>query len=148
MVLLRRILGDTLRSQRLAQRRTLREVSSAAKVSLGYLSEVERGQKEASSELLSSICEALGVPRSEVLRDVSDTLEVAEAAPAASASVFNAVEPVASLGGGAALTGAAVGGDGAELEVVGAGVGNNGPSRLEVHLDLDARGRHRVVAAA
>jgi len=149
MVLLRRILGDTLRSQRLAQRRTLREVSSAAKVSLGYLSEVERGQKEASSELLSSICEALGVPLSEVLRDVSDTLEVAEA-PAASASVLNAVEPVASLGGGA------VGGDGAELEVVGAGVGGNGHSRLEVHLDqhhhldshLDARGRHRVVAAA
>lgn len=142
MVLLRRILGDTLRSQRLAQRRTLREVSSAAKVSLGYLSEVERGQKEASSELLSSICEALGVPMSEVLRDVSDTLEVAEAAPAATASVLNAVEPVASLGG------AALGGDGAELEVVGAGVGTNGPSRLEVHLDLDARGRHRVVAAA
>jgi len=144
MVLLRRILGDTLRSQRLAQRRTLREVSSAAKVSLGYLSEVERGQKEASSELLSSICDALGVPLSEVLRDVSDTLEVTESTPAASASVLNAVEPVASLNG------AAVGGDGAELEVVGAGVGvgGNGPSRLEVHLDLDARGRHRVVAAA
>lgn len=138
MVLLRRILGDTLRTQRLAQQRTLREVSSAAKVSLGYLSEVERGQKEASSELLSSICEALGVPLSEVLRDVSDTLEVAETAPTASASVLNAVEPVASLNG------AAVGGDGAELEVV----GGNGPSRLEVHLDLDARGRHRVVAAA
>ncbi|GAA0261615.1 helix-turn-helix domain-containing protein [Cryptosporangium japonicum] len=135
MVLLRRILGDTLRSQRLAQRRTLREVSSAAKVSLGYLSEVERGQKEASSELLSSICEALGVPLSEVLRDVSDTLEVAEAAPAASASAGTAVLN-------------AVGGDGAELEVVGAGVGTNGPSRLEVHLDLDTRGRHRVVAAA
>ncbi|GAA3384411.1 helix-turn-helix domain-containing protein [Cryptosporangium minutisporangium] len=153
MVLLRRILGDTLRAQRLAQQRTLREVSTAAKVSLGYLSEVERGQKEASSELLSSICEALGVPLSEVLRDVSDTLEVAETAPAASASVLNAVEPVALSG--------AVGGDGAELEVVGAngvvgGSGMNGPSRLEVHLDqhhhrdshLDARGRHRVVAAA
>ncbi|SHM43841.1 helix-turn-helix domain-containing protein [Cryptosporangium aurantiacum] len=148
MVLLRRILGDTLRAQRLAQQRTLREVSTAAKVSLGYLSEVERGQKEASSELLSSICEALGVPLSEVLRDVSDTLEVAETTPAASASVLNAVEPVA------ALSGSALGGDGAELEVVGAGVGGNGPSRLEVHLDhhldshLDARGRHRVVAAA
>jgi transcriptional regulator with XRE-family HTH domain len=144
MVLLRRILGDTLRAQRLAQQRTLREVSTAAKVSLGYLSEVERGQKEASSELLSSICDALGVPLSEVLRDVSDTLEVAESVPAASASVFNAVEPVA----------AAVGGDGAELELE--VVGANGPSRIEVHLDqhhhldshLDARGRHRVVAAA
>ena len=139
MVLLRRILGDTLRAQRLAQQRTLREVSTAAKVSLGYLSEVERGQKEASSELLSSICDALGVPLSEVLRDVSDVLEVAETVPAeVGAGVLNAVDSV----------GAAVGGDGAELEVVGAGA----PSRLEVHLDghhhLDARTRHRVVAAA
>lgn len=139
MVLLRRILGDTLRAQRLAQQRTLREVSTAAKVSLGYLSEVERGQKEASSELLSSICDALGVPLSEVLRDVSDVLEVAETVPAeVGAGVLNAVDSVA----------AAAGGDGAELEVVGAGA----PSRLEVHLDghhhLDARGRHRVVAAA
>lgn len=78
MVLLRRVLGGTLRQQRLAQHRTLREVSSEAKVSLGYLSEVERGQKEASSELLSSICEALGVRLSDVLRDVSDEVSVAE----------------------------------------------------------------------
>jgi transcriptional regulator with XRE-family HTH domain len=81
MVLLRRVIGDTLRQQRLAQRRTLREVSTAAKVSLGYLSEVERGQKEASSELLSSICDALGVRLSAMLRDVSATLAVAESAP-------------------------------------------------------------------
>ncbi len=79
MVLLRRVIGDTLRAQRLEQRRTLREVSTKAKVSLGYLSEVERGQKEASSELLSSICDALGVQLSEMLRDVSDTLAHAEA---------------------------------------------------------------------
>ena len=81
MVLLRQLLGDTLRAQRLAQQRTLREVSDAARVSLGYLSEVERGQKEASSELLSSICDALGVPMSYVLRDVSDTLAVVEQIP-------------------------------------------------------------------
>ncbi|WP_163507700.1 helix-turn-helix domain-containing protein [Fodinicola acaciae] len=81
MVLLRQLLGDTLRAQRLAQQRTLREVSDAARVSLGYLSEVERGQKEASSELLSSICEALGVPLSYVLRDVSDTMAVVENIP-------------------------------------------------------------------
>jgi transcriptional regulator with XRE-family HTH domain len=81
VVLLRRVIGDTLRAQRLSQQRTLREVSTAAKVSLGYLSEVERGQKEASSELLSSICDALGVHLSTVLRDVSDTLSVAESAP-------------------------------------------------------------------
>ena len=45
--------------------------SSAARVSLGYLSEVERGQKEASSELLGSICDALDIPLSLVLREVS-----------------------------------------------------------------------------
>ena len=78
MVLLRRVLGDTLRGRRLDQHRTLREVSTEAKVSLGYLSELERGQKEASSELLSSICYALGVQMSDVLRDVSDTLALAE----------------------------------------------------------------------
>ena len=78
MVLLRRVIGDALRSRRQAQHRTLREVSTAANVSLGYLSEIERGQKEASSELLSSICEALGAQLSELLRDVSDTLALAE----------------------------------------------------------------------
>ncbi len=78
MVLLRRVLGDTLRERRLDQQRTLRDVSTEAKVSLGYLSELERGQKEASSELLSSICDALGVQLSDVLRDVSDTLALAE----------------------------------------------------------------------
>jgi len=62
MVVLRREIGDVLRDARQRQGRTLREVSSAARVSLGYLSEVERGQKEASSELLNSICEALDVP--------------------------------------------------------------------------------------
>jgi transcriptional regulator with XRE-family HTH domain len=78
MVLLRQLLGDVLRQLRLRQGRTLREVSAAARVSLGYLSEVERGQKEASSELLSSICKALGVPLSHVLREVSDLLALAE----------------------------------------------------------------------
>ena len=78
MVLLRRVLGDALRSRRLDQDRTLRDVSTAANVSLGYLSEIERGQKEASSELLFSICDALGAQLSEVLREVSDTLELAE----------------------------------------------------------------------
>ena len=82
MILLRRLLGDTLRQQRLAQERTLRDVSAGARVSLGYLSEVERGQKEASSELLSSICDALGVQLSAVLREVSDELQVLETAGA------------------------------------------------------------------
>lgn len=78
MVLLRRVLGDSLRAERLAQHRTLREVSGVARVSLGYLSEIERGQKEASSELLAAICDALGVRLSEVLLDVSSTLSLAE----------------------------------------------------------------------
>lgn len=78
MVLLRRLLGDVLREHRRAQGRTLREVSAVARVSLGYLSEVERGQKEASSELLGSICEALEVPLSTVLRDVSEHLALVE----------------------------------------------------------------------
>jgi transcriptional regulator with XRE-family HTH domain len=80
-VLLRRVIGDALRARRQAQHRTLREVSTAANVSLGYLSEIERGQKEASSELLAAICEALGAALSEVLRDVSDTLAHAEDLP-------------------------------------------------------------------
>src|SRR5688500_18598714 len=69
MILLRRVIGDTLRSQRLSQHRALREGSTGANVSLGYLSEIERGQKEASSELLASICDALDVPLSQVLRE-------------------------------------------------------------------------------
>src|SRR5215467_11604708 len=80
MVLLRHLLGDALRRLRLRQRRTLREVSAAARVSLGYLSEVERGQKEASSELLASICEALDVKMSDVLSEVSETMRRSERA--------------------------------------------------------------------
>ena len=67
VIILRRVIGDELRRRRQDQGRTLREVSSAARVSLGYLSEVERGQKEASSELLASICTALDVPISTVM---------------------------------------------------------------------------------
>src|SRR5215469_4781541 len=78
MVLLRHLLGDALRRLRLRQGRTLREVSASARVSLGYLSEVERGQKEASSELLAAICSALGTPLSQVLREVSDNFALAE----------------------------------------------------------------------
>ncbi|MGW0365116.1 helix-turn-helix domain-containing protein [Streptomyces sp. NPDC002990] len=85
MILLRRLLGDVLRRQRQRQGRTLREVSSSARVSLGYLSEVERGQKEASSELLSAICDALDVRMSELMREVSDELSLAELAQSAAA---------------------------------------------------------------
>jgi transcriptional regulator with XRE-family HTH domain len=78
MILLRRLLGDVLRERRREQGRTLREVSSAARVSLGYLSEVERGQKEASSELLAAICAALDLPLSVVLNMVSEKMAVYE----------------------------------------------------------------------
>lgn len=74
MPVLRQVVGETLRGLRLRQRRTLREVSSAARVSLGYLSEVERGQKEPSSELLAAICGALDVELSELFWEVSNTL--------------------------------------------------------------------------
>lgn len=80
MILIRRLVGDVLRRRRVEQGRTLREISAAARVSLGYLSEVERGRKEASSELLAAICEALDLPMSEVLREVSDEMTRVEAA--------------------------------------------------------------------
>src|SRR3954452_11915332 len=80
MTLLRTQLGNTLRGHRLRQRRTLRDVSGAARVSLGYLSEVERGQKEASSELLASICDALEVELADLLAEVSTSLRSGSAA--------------------------------------------------------------------
>ena len=79
VILLRRELGDVLREARQEQGRTLREVSAAASVSLGYLSEIERGEKEASSELLYAVCTALGLPLSEVLGQLSDRVAETEA---------------------------------------------------------------------
>lgn len=73
-LLLREAIGDRLRRARTGQRRTLRDVSRAARVSLGYLSEVERGRKEASSELLAAICGALELPLAELLREVAHDL--------------------------------------------------------------------------
>jgi XRE family transcriptional regulator, stress-response regulator len=73
-LLLREAIGGILRRVRTERRRTLREVSHQARVSLGYLSEVERGRKEASSELLSSICEALEFPLSDLLVEVAAVL--------------------------------------------------------------------------
>ncbi|MGD9620418.1 MAG: transcriptional regulator ClgR [Mycolicibacterium sp.] len=85
--LLREVIGDVLRRSRVQQGRTLREVSDSARVSLGYLSEVERGRKEASSELLSAICGALDVPLSRVLSEAGDGLALEEARSATAASV-------------------------------------------------------------
>jgi transcriptional regulator with XRE-family HTH domain len=94
MVLFRRLLGDVLRAQRMQRGMTLREVSAEARVSLGYISEIERGQKEASSELLASLCTALEVPLSDVLREVSDAVAVEEAALVATPISVGARGPV------------------------------------------------------
>jgi XRE family transcriptional regulator, stress-response regulator len=102
--LVREVIGEVLRRARISQGRTLREVSDSARVSLGYLSEVERGRKEASSELLNAICDALGAPLSAVLIDAGERLARDERAPltTASAATIDAstkvvIPPVASL---------------------------------------------------
>ncbi len=79
MVLLRQVIGEELRRRRNEQSRTLRDVSRDAQVSLGYLSELERGQKEASSELLAAVCSALDTPLSSLLAGVSTEVARREA---------------------------------------------------------------------
>jgi transcriptional regulator with XRE-family HTH domain len=83
------VIGDVLRRARTDQGRTLREVSDSARVSLGYLSEVERGRKEASSELLTAICGALDVPLSRVLSAAGEELAREESALSAHAGTAN-----------------------------------------------------------
>lgn len=78
-MLLRTHIGQSLRSARTSQNRTLRDVAREARVSLGYLSEVERGQKEASSELLNAICTALGLSLSAIISDVAREISAREA---------------------------------------------------------------------
>lgn len=78
MVLVRHEIGDVLRDFRQRQGYTLRQVASRASVALGYLSEVERGQKEASSEILASVADALGVPISQIMHEVADRLALSE----------------------------------------------------------------------
>lgn len=79
MTPLRQFVGEVLRARRLAAGLTLRDVSARARVSLGYISEIERGQKEPSSELLAALAGALDVPLSQVLIDVSGLLQLEEA---------------------------------------------------------------------
>jgi transcriptional regulator with XRE-family HTH domain len=102
--LVREVVGDVLRGARTSQGRTLREVSDSARVSLGYLSEVERGRKEPSSELLNAICDALQVPLSRVLIDAGERMAREERATrsAATGATIDAstkvvIPPVASL---------------------------------------------------
>jgi transcriptional regulator with XRE-family HTH domain len=93
MTLLRTQLGNTLRGHRQSQRRTLRDVSGVARVSLGYLSEVERGQKEASSELLASICDALDLELADLLAEVSLELRGVRAGSAGDAGEVRPLAP-------------------------------------------------------
>lgn len=86
-VLFREALGGVLREERMRRGLTLRELSGRARISLGYISEVERGQKEASSELLSSLCDALEMPLSRVLREVSEEVAVVESRALATATL-------------------------------------------------------------
>ncbi|WP_024356255.1 MULTISPECIES: helix-turn-helix domain-containing protein [Leucobacter] len=78
MVLMRQEIGDVLRDFRLQKGRTLRQVAGDASVALGYLSEVERGQKEASSEILAAVADALDTPLSVIMGEVSERLAVVE----------------------------------------------------------------------
>jgi len=78
MALIRQEIGDVLRDFRTQKGQTLRQVAARANVALGYLSEVERGQKEASSEILASLADALDTPVSVILREVSDRLAILE----------------------------------------------------------------------
>lgn len=75
MELLRTHIGTAIRDARIGQGRTLRDVAGAANISLGYLSEVERGQKEASSELLNAICIALDLSLFDVISTVRSSIE-------------------------------------------------------------------------
>ncbi|MGE3288854.1 MAG: helix-turn-helix domain-containing protein [Pseudonocardia sp.] len=111
-VLLREAIGGSLRRVRTARRRTLREVSRRARVSLGYLSEVERGRKEPSSELLAAICEALEIEVADLLADAAERMWAAADAARAVESGASAVHPIglrhaslrlADAGGGAGL---------------------------------------------
>jgi transcriptional regulator with XRE-family HTH domain len=88
--MIRERIGEVLREVRMRQGRTLRQISQQAQVSLGYISEIERGQKEPSSELLAAICAALDVPLSVLLLEVSSRLAAEERAEA----IANTLETV------------------------------------------------------
>lgn len=121
-VLLREAIGDRLRHARTNQHRSLREISHSARVSLGYLSEVERGQKEASSELLAAICAALDLPLADLLHTVASDVSVLDSMTIDGAAIDGAEIEGAGMDGaeaGRAHAGeqAARGGDGTEFSL-------------------------------
>jgi transcriptional regulator with XRE-family HTH domain len=77
--LLRTVVGDVLRRTRLRQSRTLADVAASARISMQYLSELERGRKEASSEILAALCMALRLDLSELLAAVGHDLLIQRA---------------------------------------------------------------------
>jgi transcriptional regulator with XRE-family HTH domain len=98
MILIRRLLGEVLRRKRQDEGRTLRQLAAEARISPGYLSEIERGQKEPSSELLASICDALNIRLSDLLREVSVDLAAAELAARIEAERVGVAVPGARVG--------------------------------------------------
>ncbi len=90
MTPMRQLMGEVLRTRRRAQGMTLRDLSSKARVSLSYISEIERGQKEPSSELLAALADALEIPLSNVLSQVSSLLELEEATEFATVAELSA----------------------------------------------------------
>ncbi|NGM12372.1 helix-turn-helix domain-containing protein [Verrucosispora sioxanthis] len=143
MSLLRRVIGAVLRRERQHQGRTLREVAQAAGVSVPYLSEVERGRKEASSEVLAAICRALGLHLSDLLEEVRDELRRVERrlpATGPAAHVRTGGVPATRRGDPATAT-AGHGTDGsaqtvARLDAVGFGFGS------DLTAGLDGNGPH------
>ncbi|GHE56043.1 helix-turn-helix domain-containing protein [Streptomyces cellulosae] len=80
----RHLVGDVLRKERQAQERTLKDVADAARISMPYLSEVERGRKEASSEVLAAAAGALGLGLADLLaRTHAELVRVTSRRPAA-----------------------------------------------------------------
>ncbi|MFE5208067.1 helix-turn-helix domain-containing protein [Streptomyces sp. NPDC056600] len=82
----RDLVGDALRRERLAQGRTLKEVAEAARISMPYLSELERGRKEASSEVLAAAARALGLGLGDLLVRVHSDLTAASGAVSGTAA--------------------------------------------------------------
>ncbi|EKF24088.1 helix-turn-helix family protein [Mycolicibacterium hassiacum DSM 44199] len=134
--LLREVIGDVLRRARTEQGRTLREVSDSARVSLGYLSEIERGRKEASSELLNAICNALEVPLSRVLIDAGIEVAREEQALAGDAALEPAVDRAASLD----RDGVRAGRDGTRpAAAAGAGASADLPAEVSANIDVTTK---------
>ncbi len=77
-MLLKQALGHALYFERTRQHLTLRDVALRAPIALSYLSEIERGKKELSSEILDALAKSLGKQTSDILRDTYEILALEE----------------------------------------------------------------------